>query len=194
MQTRRVARKTGLVVAATATLAVAAAGPAGAQTGSIAIGSGTLTGTVSNVTLGSVTLNGADQTSTGSPAEAWTAVDARGTGAAWSITATGGTLTSAAGVPEITARTLPASSLALAPGAVTAGLGSDPTTNLTTTTLTMSTSAQTYLSCSSTCKGTYSYTPGFTLTVPANAYRSNYTIGSSGALNPYTVTLTITIA
>jgi hypothetical protein len=43
-------------------------------------------------------------------------------------------------------------------------------------------------------KGTFTLTPSFALTVPANAFRSNFTTGTSGTVNPYVSTITFTIA
>jgi hypothetical protein len=79
---------------------------------------------------------------------------------------------------------------------VTAGVGSDPTTNITGASgLALSGSAQTLISSSGTNKGTYTFSPTFSLLVPANAFRSNYsgTVGSS-AVNSYTTTITLSIS
>lgn len=187
-------RRASLVFAVLGAIALIASG-AEAQLG-ITIGSGLLTGTVSDVTLSSVTLDGANQTRTATPSIVWNVVDARGTGAAWTVTASAAAdLTSAAGSVETTARTFARSNLSIEPGTLTAGLGSDPTTNISASTVSFSGSSQNMIVCSGTCKGTYTYSPTFTLNIPANAYRSNYSgaVGSS-SLNAYTVTLTFTLS
>lgn len=149
-----------------------------------------------NVTLPTTTLTGTNLTLQTTAQTQWVAQDARGTGNGWSITiAVEGALTSGAGTFDTTPRTIAASNLTFAPGTVTALSGSDPTTNITTSNLTLSTSAQTFLSCSSMCKGRYGFHPTVTLAVPANAYRSNFTGAvNASALNPYTATLVFTIS
>jgi hypothetical protein len=149
----------------------------------------------SPLTLGSAALTGANTNRSLTPSSAWTVVDARGTGAAWSATVSSTALTSAPGTVETTLRTIAVGQLTWADGTVTAGSGADPTTNITKTGLTLSGSAQAFISSSGTNRGTYSFSPTLTVAVPANAYRSNYagTVGSS-SLNPYTATITVTIS
>ena len=150
---------------------------------------------LSDLSLPSSTLTGSTQTVSETGSE-WVAQDARGNGSGWSVTmAADGPFTSAAGVVETTSRTMAIGNLVLAPGSVTAHPGSDSTANLAATTITLSTSAQTFLACSSVCKGRYGFMPTLTLTVPANAYRSNYSNAvNSSPLNPYTATLVVTIS
>ncbi|MHB8512317.1 MAG: WxL domain-containing protein [Actinomycetota bacterium] len=163
--------------------------------------SGTLTGGTLSIATASfsfanTTLNGADQSVSANAASAWTAIDARGTGVAYSVTISATTPTSAAGTVESTARTLAVSDLAMTTGTITAGAGSDPASSLTgSTSLALSNSSQTLVSAASPSKGTYTFTPSVTLSIPANAYRSNYSgvVGSS-SLNPYSSTMTVTIA
>jgi WxL domain surface cell wall-binding len=169
--------------------------PAQADTVGSTLSGGTLTSSTSAPTLSAVTLDGSNtQTSTGVAPTAWTVTDARGTGAAWTLSVSATDLTSAPGTVETTVRTIPASALTVTPGDVTAGSGSDPVDNITDPALVLSNTSQALVSASGPDKGTYTFTPSFSLAIPANAYRSNYTgaVGSSD-LNPYTSTLTYTI-
>lgn len=147
------------------------------------------------LTLANTALTGANSNLSLTPSSAWSVVDARGTAAAWSATISSTALTSAPGTVETTTRTIAVGQLTWADGTVTAGSGSDATTNITKTGLTLSGSAQAFISSSGTNRGTYSFSPTLTVAVPANAYRSNYagTVGSS-SLNPYTATITVTIS
>ena len=133
------------------------------------------------------------QAATGSSTQ-WSITDARGTGAAWTLSVSATVPTSAAGTTELVARTLPVGNLTITPGATTAGAGADAATGITAPALTMLTTSQALVAATATHKGTYTLTPSFSLAIPANAFRSNYAVGSSGALNPYTTTVTYTIA
>lgn len=157
---------------------------------------GSLSVSVSNVSYSDTTLTGASQTISANASSAWTAIDARGTGAAWSVSIAATTPTSAAGTVESAARTIAVGNLAISTGSITAAAGSDGTGNLTgASSMALSNSAQTLLSSSGASKGTYTFTPSVAFTIPANAYRSNYagTVGSS-SLNPYVSTITVTVA
>ena len=75
------------VVAAALSLLAATAGIAAAETASVTITGGSLSVSAANVTLGGVTLDGTDQTSTSaSGSNNWSAVDATGTGVGWNLT------------------------------------------------------------------------------------------------------------
>jgi hypothetical protein len=168
---------------------------ANAETVSSTLSGGTLTVTTQPFTFTAATLTGANTNITASPGTAWSLVDARGTGAAWTATISSTALTSAAGTTETTARTIEVGQLSMANGTVTAGAGADPiSTTITSTPVTLSGTAQTYIASSGTNKGTYTFSPTMTLAVPANAYRSNYASGNTGTQNPYTGTLTLTIS
>lgn len=191
-------RNTVVAVMAVAALGlISAAPPALADTVQSTVSGGSLTATTSGATLAGVTLNGTTQTTAAAASTtAWEIKDARGTGAAWALSVTATTPTSAAGTVELTARTIAVGNLKTTTGTVTPGTGSDPITNITgSTDLAMATTAQTLISSSGTNKGTYALTPTYTFTVPANAFRSNYSgaVGST-ALNPYISTVTYTIA
>lgn len=185
-----------LVAAASAVLVASMAIPASADTINSTVSGSTLTATTSGATLLGVTLNGTGtQTATAAASSAWSITDARGTGAAWTLSVQADAPTSAAGTAELVARTLPVGGLRIAPGTVTAGSGADAASNITGPTLAMTGSQQALVSASGTSKGTYSLTPTYSLDVPANAYRSNYSgIVNESALNPYTSLITYTIA
>lgn len=158
------------------------------------VSGGSLTVSTAAPTLSAVTLDGTStQTSTGTSA-AWSVTDARGTGAAWAVSVSATDFTSAAGDTDLIARTIPVGDLTITPGTITAATGSDPATGISAPTLALSTSSQTLISAAGPNMGTYNLTPSFSLDVVANAYRSNYTSGVTGALNPYTSTITYTIA
>jgi len=188
------------LVAASIALVIGASGVAPARgdskTGKQKINGGSLEVTSTAIALPQHTLTGEPVAIVGAAASEWVAKDARGTGGAWSVTlSASGPFISEAGSVETTARTIPIGSAQFEPGTAAAGSSSDVPTNLTLTALTLSTSAQTFLSCSQECKGKYSFTPNLSLTVPANAYRSNYSaaVGAS-PINPYNVTLILTIS
>jgi WxL domain surface cell wall-binding len=190
----RTATKTICVVTAGAILLSLGLAPANADTTESTVSGGALAATTSGATLSGVTLNGTStQTATGTASE-WTITDARGTGAEWTLSVSATAFTSAAGTVETTPRTIPVGALAIAPGAVTAASGSDAAAGITASDLTLSGTPQALLSAAGPHKGTYHVTPSFTLTVPANAYRSNYSGAVGGSpLNPYVSTLTYTI-
>lgn len=191
---RKITAISGAVAAAAVVVALGAV-PAQADTVNSTISGGNLSSTTSAPTLSAVTLNGSNtQTSTGVAPSAWSVTDARGTGAAWTLSVTATNLTSAAGTVETTARTIPASDLTITPGTVTAGTGADPASNITAGALALSTTSQALVTAAGPDKGTYSLTPSFSLAIPANAYRSNYSgaVGTT-ALNPYASTLTYTV-
>jgi hypothetical protein len=172
------------------------AAPGFAQTASVTVAGAALSLTTSSFSFSNATLTGANQSSSASASSAWTSIDPRGTGASWAITVTGVNLTSAAGTIETTARTIGVGNLTLSTGSITAGTGSDAATGITgSTNLALTTSAQTLVSATADHKGTYTFTPSMGLTVPANAYRSNYsTVVGSSSLNAYSGTLTVTLA
>lgn len=170
----------------------AAAAQAGAATSDaqVTISAGSLSLTTPNFQGQSVTLTGAAQTIAATPASPWSAVDARGTGAAWSVVASATDLVSA-GTPN---RTIAAANLALTTGTVTAGTGADPTTGMTTATAAPFTTptgpGQTnvsVLAAPGPQRGSYTFTPQLGITIPADALASYVGV-------PYTTTLTVTIS
>ena len=155
---------------------------------------GTLTAITDGAALSSVTLNGTTtQYATGS-STSWSVSDERGTGADWSLAISATTPTSAAGTIDTTPRQLPAESLSIAPGPITAATGADPITGLTSATLRLTEQPQSLLASVGRHRGTYTFTPTFTLTIPQDAYRSNFTNAVGGSsLHPYISRITVTV-
>lgn len=190
--------KTAGIIIATGILFGVALSPAQAvdstDTVSATISGGNLSAnpTAPNV-MSAVTLDGIDAKSSNGTADIWTISNARGTDAAWSLSASATDFISAAGTVDTTARTLPISNLVITPGTVTAGAGSDKAP--TTSAVTISGVAQSLVFTTSLGKGTYTLAPTFALNVPANSYRSNYSgaVGSTAVI-PYVSTITFTIA
>ena len=183
------------VLAASCILLTAALPAAIADTVTSTISGGSLTATTSGATLSGVLLDGTDKAATGTSTSPWSISDSRGTGQAWSLSVTATVPTSAAGTIELTPRTIPVSNLTITPGTVTAGTGADPVGGISASALAMSGSAQALVTSAGTNRGTYALTPAYSLAVPANTYRSNFTaaVGST-ALLPYVSTLTYTIS
>jgi hypothetical protein len=158
------------------------------------VSGGTLTATTSDITLSDVILEGQTvQHATGSPVTPWTITDARGSSAAWALTVEATEFTSAAGLVDVTARTIPIVNLTITPGTITAGTGSDSATS--STAITLSDTPQTMIAVLSAGKGSYSFTPNFDLAVPANTFRSNFSDGiGESPVNPYVSVVTYTVA
>lgn len=155
----------------------------------------TLDVTTSDIDFPDLTLDGTTKTTT-AIAATWTITDARLVSQPWTVTISATDPTSAAGTVETTARSIAASNLVVSTGVFTGDLLSDPPTNiLGASNLVLSSTPQTLASTTGNSQGIYSYTPTFSLTMPANAFRSNYSgaVGSS-SLNPYTSTITVTIS
>ncbi|TFD55955.1 ice-binding family protein [Cryobacterium sp. Hh38] len=156
---------------------------------------GTLTASTGGAALSAVVLNGTStQYATGSGPQ-WLIVDDRGTGAPWTLTVTATAATSAPGSTELIARTLPIDSLVIDPGPITAGPNGSNPARIVGRPLTMSGTPQVLLSTVGSNPGTYLLTPSFSLAVPPNAFRSNFS-GEINAspVNPYVTTLTFTIS
>ena len=137
-----------------------------------------------------MTLDGTAQSVATTPAAPWEAVDARGTGAAWTVTASAGDLVST-GAPN---RVIPSANLAITTGAVTATAGADPATGIAGATAGAFTTptgpGQTnvaLLSAPAGHRGAYRFTPTLGITIPATAQ-------ASYAGTPYAAVLTITIS
>jgi hypothetical protein len=192
----RFTRTAGGAVGLALTLAAAFPGTAQAETITSSVYGASLTLTSQPVTFNAATLTGANQTISASSGSAWSLTNARGTSTGWTATISATDPTSTGGSVETTNRTIPVANLSVSTGTVTAGTGSDPTTNITGASgLALSSSAQTLISSSGTNKGTYTFTPTFSLVIPANAFRSNYedAVGTS-AFKPYTSTVTLSIS
>ena len=141
----------------------------------ITVSGGSLSITPQTINFSGVTLTGIDQTSNGTTS-AWTASDPTGLGAGYHVTIASSNLVHSVD----TAKTVPVSGFkaTLLDTAVAASGGTTstkPTSSMTTAT-TLSTSAQTILSAAAaTGMGSYSFTPTFTLIVPAATFAGTYT-------------------
>jgi hypothetical protein len=189
-------KRTMALIAMAAVFALGVAIPSNAETVTAGVLGGALSLTSSPVVFSNTSLDGSNQTLSAQPLVPWSVLDARGTGAPWTATIAASDFVSAAGTVDTTQRSMPASSLKVTVGEPTAGIGSDAITNITgASSLPLSTSAQTLISSTGASKGLYTFSPTFTLTVPANTYRPNYAgnVGVS-ATNAYVSTLTLTIA
>jgi hypothetical protein len=184
-----------LATIATALVAAAALVPAGVASAAtsdaeITVSAGALSVTTPDFQPAGVTLDGTAQSLATTPAGPWSAVDARGTGAAWTVTASATDLVST-GTPN---RVIPSSNLTLTTGAVSASAGADPAAGITGATAAAFTTAtgpgQTnvaLLSAPAGHRGEYTFTPTLGITVPGNAQ-------ASYPGTPYAAVLTITIS
>ncbi|TFD64567.1 ice-binding family protein [Cryobacterium sp. Hb1] len=156
---------------------------------------GDLTATTAGATLSAVTLLGTQPQFAMGVSSLWTIIDARGTGAAWTLSVSATTPTSAAGTVETQDRVLPVNNLSIAPGTISTGPNTDAATDITAPTLALSTSPQTLIATTGPHRGTYLLTPTYSLIIPSNAYRSNYSGAiENSPMNPYVTVLTFTIS
>jgi hypothetical protein len=191
----RISTKIAGIFAGTGIILAATVAPAMAEPNDVSgtVAGGNLTLATSAAALSSVTLDGLEvKHATGDADSAWTITDARGTGAAWALQASATDFTSAAGTVDETERTIAIENLLITPGEIVAGTGSDPAT--TASALTMSNVEQTLVAATDTGKGSYTFTPGFDLSIPVNAFRSNFTDALDGDANPYVSTVTYTLS
>lgn len=156
---------------------------------------GNLTATTAGATLSGVTLLGAEPQFASGTSSQWSIVDARGTGAAWTLSVSATAPTSAAGTVETEERVLPVQNLSINPGTITTGPSTDAPTGITAPELALSGTPQTLIATVGPHRGTYLMTPTFSLMIPANAYRSNFTGAvENSPMNPYVTVLTFTIS
>ncbi|MDJ0349786.1 ice-binding family protein [Cryobacterium sp. PH29-G1] len=158
-----------------------------------------VTGDLSAITSGAllpmVTLLGTQTQFATGVSNQWSITDSRGTGAAWSLSVSATEPTSAAGTVETTTRVLPVQNLSITPGTITVGANTDSASGITAPKLSLSTTPQTLLNAPGPNRGTYLLTPTFSLMIPANAYRSNYSGAiDNSPMNPYVTVLTFTIS
>ena len=153
-----------------------------------------LTATLSPAVLNPITLNGTGTQFATVQTLEWIITDNRGTHAAWALSVTATTPTSAAGTIETNARSLPVTNLTITPGVVAARDRPGSSVGISAPQLTLSRSAQALVWSTGANPGSYTFNPTFSLAIPANAYRSNYSgeVGNS-PLNPYVSTMTYTI-
>ena len=181
-----------IVLSAALCTPFALVGPASAATSDaeITVSAGSLSVTTPDFQGTSATLDGTAQILSTTPATPWGAVDARGTGAAWSVVASATDLVSP-GAPN---RVIGSDNLAITTGALSAAAGADPATGMTGSTSAAFTTPTgpgqtnvTLVAAGSGHRGAYTFTPTLGITVPANAPPS---YGGS----PYAAVLTITIS
>ena len=166
------------------------------DTVSTAILGGSLTAVVSApIRMSPIPLGGrASQASVGTPVE-WTITNARGSSYAWSLSVSATDFVSAAGTFDILPRTVDAENLTITPGIVTAHTGEGADAAPTTEPVSVSHRPQALVWTRTLGKGTFTLTPEFSLDVPPNAFRSNFSGRIDGsAVNPFVSVLTFTIA
>lgn len=175
---------------AAAPLVLPSSADAASSEATVTVGGGSLALTTPSFAGLSASLTGSDQVLPTQPATPWQAIDARGTGAAWSVVATSTDLVSS-GTPD---RVISSSNLAFTTGSVTAGTGADSASGITGSTsapFTVPTGAGettvTVLNATGPHRGSYEITPTLDVTLPAAAEPSY-----SG--EPYRATLTVTIS
>lgn len=189
-RTRRLACAAA-IVAATVAAGLPAGLAAGATSGaSVTVSGGSLGLAAADFTPLGATLTGADQTLTTTTSSPWTAVDARGTGAPWTVVASAADLVSA-GTPN---RVIPSGNIAITTGVVTAGAGADAVAGIagaSAAAFTVPTGpGQTnvaLLTASGPHRGGYAFAPRLDITLPATALPSYPGV-------PYASTLTVTIS
>jgi hypothetical protein len=186
-----------LAFAATSVVALipCLAGAAYAETATATLTAGGVSMTTSTFAFGSSVLSGTDTSISVAATSAWTALNARGTDAGWTVTISSTDLVSAHGTVDLSDRTILANKVSMTMGAVSAVGGSDATGNISSATVNaMSSTPATFLTATGTSKGSYSFTPTLAIAVPASAYRSNWPgVVGTGSPNPYTATLTVTM-
>ena len=156
---------------------------------------GLLTATSAETALSSVIIDGIDTQFADGTSDGWSIADDRGTGQSWSLTISSSDFVSEPGTVDVLRRTLPSSSLSVVAGPASAADGSDPVTNITSKSFTLSGSPQSLLNSTGNSRGAYFFNPKFILAVPPLAYRSNYAgVPGNSLLNPYVATVVITIS
>lgn len=156
---------------------------------------GELSVTTGAVTLSSVTLDGVTTQQAVGTSAPWAVADARFTGAPWAITVSATDFVSAAGTIDVTERVFPIDNLTLIPGALLGITGPDSIEGIQTITIRGSQSAQPFIWTLGENTGSYALSPMFSLSIPANAYRSNFSgIVNASPVNPYISTVTYTIS
>lgn len=163
---------------------------------SATISGGDLTAVVSAPSqMTSVVLDGrSSHASVGVPAE-WVITNARGTNAAWCLSVSATDFTSAPGELDLLERTLPVSNLTITPGLITANTTEGADAAPAAGPVTVSGHPQALVWAPTLGKGTFTLKPEFSLSIPPNAYRSNFSGAiEESAVNPFVSVLTFTIA
>jgi len=143
--------------------------PTGAEIMTIQLNGGSLSVTTNPVDFGTLSLTGLEQTIDTQPS-AWTAADARGTGAGWNVTVSSTDFASAGGTI-----TVDNSKIRLQDSNVVTVSGNTPPTSQVTSYQPLSTSPLAMLSAASgNGKGTYDFTPDMRQIVPADITPGSY--------------------
>ncbi|MDJ0339175.1 hypothetical protein [Cryobacterium sp. PH31-O1] len=166
------------------------------DTVSAAVIGGALTAVVSAPTeMSPVVLDGRSSHSSVGRSLEWTITNARGSSAAWSLSVSATDFVSAAGTLDTLERTVAVENLTITPGVVTARTSEGADAAPTTEPVSVSDQPQALVYTSTLGKGTFTLTPEFSLNIPPNAYRSNFSGAIDGSpVNPFVSVLTFTIA
>jgi len=151
--------------------------PAGSVQASVTVQGGNLTNAAQDISFGTVTLSGADQTVDAIP-RTWQAKDARGTGAGWNLTISATDFTGAGtiGVANFKLRQLQSN--------ITTVAGNTAPNSLVTTFQSLAaTPLKVLQAVAGTGMGTYDYVPDFQLTVPSSAAAGSYTANVTVSIN-----------
>jgi hypothetical protein len=149
-----------------------------AETATVTINAGSLSVTPANVTLSAVTLDGTDKTST-SPytSNAWTAEDARGTGAGWHLTIDATDFTDGGKTINISAADQEFKIQLLDTNIAVVSGNAKPTSSVTSLTAIPEAPAAALTFASAALNegmGSYTLGPNFELEVPAETLAGNY--------------------
>lgn len=155
---------------------------------------GELSVTTTPVALATVVLDGVSIQQSEGLSAPWTITDARFTGAPWTLTISATDFVSAAGTIDSTERVVPIENLTLSPEVLRALAGPNPIDGIQKSNVRVSGTAQPFLWTLGGNSGSYSLSPRFSLSVPVNAFRSNFVgLVNGSAVNPYISTVTYSI-
>lgn len=148
-----------------------------AETGSVAILAGTLSETIANVTLSSVTLDGTDQTATSaSGSNSWAAEDATGTGAGWNLTIEAVDFVDGTKTIDIDAADQAFQIQLLDTNIGVVAGNTKPVSSVTSLTSILTGTPLKFVSAATdTGMGSYTLAPNFSLLIPAETYVGTYT-------------------
>jgi hypothetical protein len=147
---------------------------------------GSLTANISGANFDPIVLTGLTATATAAAASQWSITDTRRPAAPWSLTLTATAPVSTATGGDAADRMLPEGSLALDAGTVSGASA------VTSAHIALSTVAQ-RLIWTSGDRGTFTFTPVFSQSIPANTFASNTSTNGASQANPYVSVVTATI-
>lgn len=167
-----------LTTAASVALVIGAVSPGFASTATVGVTAGTLAfvSTPGNPSLSSVTLNGTNQTSTGTlPIDVG---DNTGSGTGWNITATSLVFTSSTHTLSTTATNVPSGPADACDASVTCTLATNAISypySLPAAATLAPTATKLYNAAANTGMANQTVTPSFSVAVPANTFAGSYT-------------------